>query len=74
MLSPMDILCRELYRLNNDIDRLQMIVTLKSHLNNLKFNFNNLQLFFSIFNDEYYRLQAINLLIPSVNELFVFHF
>jgi two-component SAPR family response regulator len=73
MLSPIDILCRELYRLNNDIDRLQMIVTLKSHLNNLKFNFNNLQFFFSSFNDEYYRLQAINLLIPSVKQLFGFH-
>jgi hypothetical protein len=70
MISPIDILCRELYRLNNDNDRLQMLVTLKSHLKNLKLNFNTLQFFLSIFNDEQYRLQAMNLLIPSVKFFF----
>ncbi|CAF5118600.1 unnamed protein product, partial [Rotaria magnacalcarata] len=64
IISPVDILCRELNRLDNDIDRLQMLVTLKSHLNHLQFNPNTLQLFFSIFNDEQYRLQAINQLVP----------
>ncbi|CAF3726908.1 unnamed protein product [Rotaria sordida] len=66
-MLPVDILCRELHRLDNDIDRLQMLITLKSHLNNLQFNSNNLQFFFSIFNDEQYRLQAINQLIPSIH-------
>ncbi|CAF3759092.1 unnamed protein product [Rotaria sp. Silwood1] len=65
--SPVDILCRELHRLDNDVDRLQMLVTLKSHLNNLQFNSNTLQFFFSIFNHEQYRLQAINQLIPSIH-------
>ncbi|CAF3274341.1 unnamed protein product, partial [Rotaria sp. Silwood2] len=45
----------------------QMLITLKSHLNNLQFNPNTLQFFFSIFNDEQYRLQAINQLIPSIH-------
>ncbi|CAF1969191.1 unnamed protein product [Rotaria magnacalcarata] len=67
IISPVDILCRELNRLDNDIDRLQMLVTLKSHLNHLQFNPNTLQLFFSIFNDEQYRLQAINQLVPFIH-------
>ncbi|CAF5002845.1 unnamed protein product, partial [Rotaria socialis] len=44
-----------------------MLVTLKSHLNHLQFNPNTLQLFFSIFNDEQYRLQAINQLVPFIH-------
>lgn len=61
-ISPIEILSRELYRLDNDIDRLQMLVTLKSHLNNLQLTPEILQ----IFNDEQYRLQAIYQLIPVV--------
>jgi hypothetical protein len=72
VILPIDIFCRELYRLDNDPDRLQMLVTLKSHLNNLQLNSNILQRFFSIFNDEKYRLQAMNQLIPSVNFLKIF--
>ncbi len=70
IISPIDILCRELHRLDNDIDRLQMLITLKSHLNNLQLTPNILQFVFSIFNDEQYRLQAINELIPSVKTIF----
>jgi len=72
IISPIDILCRELHRLDNDIDRLQMLVTLKSHLNNLQLTPDILQSFFLIFNDEQYRLQAIYQLIPSVKIIFYF--
>jgi hypothetical protein len=47
-----------------------MLVTLKSHLNNLQLTPDILQYFFSIFNDEKYRLQAINQLIPFVKIIF----
>ncbi len=69
---PVDILCRELDRLDNDIDRLQMLVTLKSHLQNLQLTSHVLQRFFSNFNDEKYCLQAIQQLLPSVNFLIFF--
>jgi hypothetical protein len=69
---PVDILCREFDRLNNDIDRLQMLVTLKSHLQNLQLNTQILQRFFASFYDEKYCLQAIQQLIPSVNFLNLF--
>ena len=72
IVSPIDILCRELSRLDNDTDRLQMLITLKSHLNNLPFNSNNLQLLFLIFNHERYRLQAVNQLMPFVRSLYLF--
>ncbi|UJR14695.1 hypothetical protein I4U23_001688 [Adineta vaga] len=65
--SPIDILCRELYRLNNDIDRLQMLITLKSHLHHLQLTSSTLQVFFSIFNNEKYRLQAVQELIPFIH-------
>jgi len=68
--SPVDVLCRELDRLDNDADRLQMLVTLKSHLNHLQLTPDTLQYFFSIFNDEQYRLKAIYQLIPSVRIIF----
>ena len=64
--SPVDILCRELHRLDNDIDRLQMLITLKSHLHLLQLTPYTLQFFFSIFNSEKYRLQALHQLIPFV--------
>ena len=67
IISPLDILCRELHRLNNDADRLQMLVTLKLHLNNLQLTPHTLHLFFSIFDKEQYRLQAINQLLIFVN-------
>jgi hypothetical protein len=66
IISPVDILCQELHRLDNDIDRLQMLVRLKSHLNNLQLTPYTLQFFFSIFNNEQYCLQAIHQLIPFV--------
>ncbi|CAF0741784.1 unnamed protein product [Adineta steineri] len=65
--SPIDILCRELYRLDNDIDRLQMLITLKSHLHHLQLTPCTLQYFFSLFNNEQYRLQAIHQLIPFIH-------
>ncbi|CAF0725140.1 unnamed protein product [Adineta steineri] len=65
--SPIDILCRELYRLDNDIDRLQMLITLKSHLHQLQLTPCTLQYFFSLFNNEQYRLQAIHQLIPFIH-------
>jgi hypothetical protein len=66
MNLPVDILSRELYRLNNDIDRLQMLVTLKSHLQNLQLTPQIIQKVLSSFNDEKYCLQAIQQLIPYV--------
>ncbi|CAF1200407.1 unnamed protein product [Adineta ricciae] len=65
--SPIDILCRELHRLDNDIDRLQMLITLKSHLHLLQLTPYTLQFFFSIFNSENYRLQALYQLIPFIH-------
>lgn len=70
-LSPVEILSQELSRLNNDIDRLQMLITLKTRLNNLQFNSDNLLRVFSIFKNEEYRLQAIDQLIPFVNNDFL---
>jgi hypothetical protein len=70
IISPLDIVCHELHRLNNDADRLQMLITLKSHLNNLQLTPNTLHHFFSIFNHEQYRLQAIHQLLISVNYFF----
>lgn len=64
---PMDIFARELDRLTNDRDRLQMLVTLKLHLQNLQLNSTGLQMIFVRFNEEKYRLQAIEQLIPWVN-------
>lgn len=66
MTTPVDILCRELNRLDNDSDRLQMLVTLKSRLNHLQLNADTFYVLFSIFNDENYRLQAIHQLLPFV--------
>ena len=62
----MDVFARELDRLTNDRDRLQMLVTLKLHLQNLPLNSTGLQMIFARFNEEKYRLQAIEQLIPWV--------
>lgn len=64
--SPIDILCRELNRLENDNDRLHMLKILKSHLNNLQFNSHTIESVCSIFHDEKYRIEAIHQLIPFV--------
>jgi hypothetical protein len=64
--SPLDILCRELHRLDNDLDRLQMLVTLKSHFARLLFTSTHIHSFLSSFHTEYYRLQAIQHLLVHV--------
>ena len=66
--TPFDILCRELRRLDSDQDRLQMLTTLKSRLNNLQFTSQTLQCVVSIFHAEHYRLQAIQQLLSHVHD------
>ena len=64
--SPLDVLCRELHRLESDPDRLQMLVALKSHLTQLQFTSAHFQLVLSNFRTEEYRWQAIQQTLPYV--------
>lgn len=64
--SPLEIFSRELDRLTNDRDRLQMLLTLKLHLKNVILTSSDLQMICVRFNEEKYRLQAIEQLIPWV--------
>lgn len=63
---PREIFTREFDRLNNDRDRLQMLMTLKLHLKNLVLTSADLQMICERFIEEKYRLQAIEQLIPWV--------
>ena len=70
--TPLDILCRELRRLDNDLDRLQMLTALKSRLSNLQFTSQTLQCVASIFHAEHYRFQAIQQLLSYVDDLYAY--
>ena len=59
--DPIEILRRELNRLENDRDRLQMLITLKSRLNQLNFTVDELDEFLSIFQTDEIRCRARNL-------------
>ena len=64
--SPLDILCRELYRLENDPDRLQMLVALRSRPAHLQLASSHFQRVLSNFHTDEYRWQAIQQIIPHV--------
>ena len=66
---PLEIFSRELERLTNDRDRLQMLMTLKLHLKNFILTSSDLQMICGRFNEEKFRLQAIEQLIPWVRLL-----
>ena len=64
--SPLNVICRELHRLESDPDRLQMMVTLRSRLAHLQFASSHFQLVLSNFQTEEYRWQAIQQILPYV--------